>query len=777
VARDAPVLILVDDLQWLDQLTTEVLTFVARRLRTAPILMIAGVRSGGPATDRNLPWPVTAVELPPLPEPVALEVIRTVAPALGVPAQRRILDVAEGNPLALREFAAACANEDLDPDGPLPATRRLTGSLLAELDLLPLPTRRFLVLVAASDRNLLPELMPAAARIGLRPEDLDPAERNGVLRVTGDRLLFRRPLLRHALYAAATWSQRTEAHAALADTTLDPGRAAWHRSALASGDDEDVAGDLEQAAGRAASLTEAVRLLRRAAALTPDARNRAGRLAAAAELARQGGYPAEARELIAAATALDPAPPVAARLVHLRAVLALTEGLDPAAAVETVQAAVRIAGTETAGPALAAAGALAWHLDLPGPLRDELLRGLDETLAALGRPDDLLTMARAWVDPLAGAAQARPRLPTVLAELRDRVLREGTWRQRETTHQLAAAARTAESLHDLPLAVRSWELMSDALTVTRGATGDEVRRLAGQAPIRIAAGRVNDALAETARARSLGEELGLPRLTALAVAGHALASAWAREDVPPAVVAGPAARSAYVDSVAGWAAGLLALREERHFDAYAQLIALEHRATAWNAVGDLAEAAAGTEDPALLATARDRLTQAARAAEAFGSDQLRVVVLRGQAILDGADDCFTESAAAARRAGASLELARTLLAHGTRLRRTGSVVAARSRLGEAHFLFASAGAGPWAQKAAAELRAAGVAQGRPDAVAAADVLSPQELRIALMAARGMSNREIAAEMICSHRTVGSYLYRIFPKLAITNRAQLREALA
>lgn len=714
LARTTPVLILVDDLQWLDQLTIEVLTFVARRLRTAAILVIAGVRSGGPATDRDLPWPVTAIELPPLPEPVALVVIRAAAPDLDVTAQRRILDVAEGNPLALREFAAAFTGEDLDPAGPLPATRRLTGSLLAELDLLPRPTRRFLVLVAASDRNSLPELMPAAIRLGLRPEDLDPAERSGALRVTGDRLHFRRPLLRHAVYAAATWSQRSEAHAALADTALDADRATWHRSALACGDDEDVAGDLEQAAGRAVSSTEAVRMLRRAAALSPDAQSRAGRLAGAAEMARQGGYPAEARELIDAATALAPAPPVAARLIRTRVVLALTEGLDPATAVKTVEAAVGDTGT---APALAAAGALAWHLDLPGRHRDDLRRAL----AATEGPDTLLRMARTWVDPLTGAADARRDLASTLAGLRDLVLREDTWRPGDTLHRLFAAARTAQSLHDLPMAVRSWDLLADALTVTRGAVADEARRLAEQAPTRVAAGRIGDALDETARARALGEELGLPWLTAMAVAGHALASAWA--GASPATPIRPAATSAHADAVAGWAAGLHALREDRHADAYAQLVVLDHQTTAWNAVGDLAEAAAGTEEPMLTAIARDRLIQAGHAAEALDSDHLRAVVLRGRAVLDGEDDCFTESAAAARRAGTPLELARTLLAHGTRLRRTGSMVAARGHLGEAHFLFVSAGAGRWAQKAAAELRAAGVAQGRPGAVDATDVLS------------------------------------------------------
>lgn len=222
VARQAAVLVLVDDVQWLDRLTIEVLTFVARRLRTAAVLLVAGVRSGAATTDRNPPWPVTIVELGPLPEAVAQDLIRASCPTLDGTLRRRILQVGEGNPLALRELAAASA-EGVDPDGPLPISRRLAASLLADVALLPYPTRRFLILAAASRNTRLPELAPAADRIGLRPEDLDPAERSGVLRVTGDRLHFRRSLLRHAVYAAATWSQRIEAHAALAATTQEYG--------------------------------------------------------------------------------------------------------------------------------------------------------------------------------------------------------------------------------------------------------------------------------------------------------------------------------------------------------------------------------------------------------------------------------------------------------------------------------------------------------------------------------------------------------------------------
>ncbi|WP_249998286.1 LuxR family transcriptional regulator [Actinoplanes sp. M2I2] len=822
LGRRGPLLVLIDDLQWLDQVTVEVLTFVARRLRAAPILMVGALRNGGPGTDQSVRWPFRRIDLGPLPDDVAQRLVTSVAPALSAAARRRVLSAAEGNPLALREFATALSAEPAhqeQPAGrPLPVTHRMSASLLAGTDDLPEPTRRFLVLVAAAGQHLLPELVPAARRIGLRPEDLDPAEQAGLLLVTGDRVQFRQELMRSAVYSAATWSERAEAHEALAATTTDLVRATWHRTALAHDEDEDAAADLEGAADRRTRrgrLPEAVELLRRAAALSAGGAERSRRLAIAAELARQAGHGAEAHELIHEAMALSPGPQVIGRLLVTRAALSLTEGLDGRSAAEAVDAVAREASShaddgrwdhETWAAAMIAAGSLAWYHDLPAPTRAALIKAMDDAVTAIAGAGTagserragltelaaaepttatLLTIARSWNDPLGDAATVRRRLPPLIAALRDRLL-TGAPPPRDTSHLLIAAARTAESLHDVDLSVQSWNLAADALTVTRGAAGDHVRQLTERGLTRILSGRPADAGADAAWAGELSAELGLPLLGDLAAATRALALAW--------TAAGPAAageirrtrsfpprtHSALVTAMAGWANGLAALREKRFGEAGNELTSLgPHRTIAWNAVGDLAEAAAGSGDPELITLARRQVDVVRQAADVLDSDHLRAVALRGAAVLDdtGAERHFQESAAAGRRGGVPLELARTLLAYGAWLRRTGQIVAAREHLGEARFLFGNAGAAPWAELATAELRAAGVtASGSGVPRSGADVLSPQELRVALLAAEGLTNREIGARIDASHRTVANYLYDIYPKLGITSRLQLRAAV-
>ncbi|BAL89149.1 putative LuxR-family transcriptional regulator [Actinoplanes missouriensis 431] len=787
VARDRPVLVLADGWQWLDPLTAEVLTFLSRRLRTAPILLVAGLRAG-PATDRGLPWPVERIDLEPLPAAEASRLLDTVAPALGAGIRRRILEAAAGNPLALREFASAVPRNreaGWQPAGgePLPLTPRLETSLLAEVRTLPRATRRFLTLLAAADRDLLPELVPAALRAGLRPEDLDPAERAGLVTVTGDRVRFRQPLLRAAVHGAATWSERREAHDALAATAEDAGAAAWHRSALVTDPDEPAAAGLDSGADRAA-LPEAVRLLHRAATLSPGADQRIIRLAGAAELARQAGEYDRAHTLIDEAMALSPQGAALGHLIVTRTVLGLTTGLPDRSVAAIVESAASVRS-------LIVAGSLAWNHDPPAGTREALMRRIDETLAGRVADDelihvDLLALSRAWIDPRAGA-DARERFPRVMATLRERARVDRGMRRNETRHMIVVAARIAEALHDPQTAAACWKLLagvfagggSDAGRRAAGGPGvfaggarpeaDDVRRLAEQARTRILQGRLSDALAQSATARRFSGDM--PVVRALATATHHLALAWTSPAL--AAVPAPADAPAFAEAIADWARGLVAVRERRFLDAWNALTCTrQHPATARNAVADLAEAAAGTGDPELIRLARARVGEAEGVARVIGSDHLLAVAARGRAILDGGDADFLLSAAAARRAGTPLDLARTLLAHGGRLRRQGRIVQARAQLAEARFLFDGAGAGPWAELAAAELRAAGGASGS----SVSGELSAQELRIARLAAEGLTNREIAELLGCSPRTVGSYLYRIFPKLGISGRVHLRVAL-
>ncbi|GAA0462416.1 transcriptional regulator [Paractinoplanes deccanensis] len=781
LAADRPVTVVVDDAQWLDELTAGVLEFVAHRLRTTPVLLVA-------ASRLPLRWPGEAIRLRPLAVRAAEDFLTSHASTLSAPARRRVIEMAQGNPLALREFATVLSERG-DDGGPLPVTRRLRASLLAEAATLPPATWRFLVLLACAEEQPLRELMSAAARAGLRPEDLDPAERAGLVVITGDRVRFRQPLVRAAVQGAATWSERSVAHGAVATGALDPGWAAWHRSALTVGADEAAAAELEAAATRTSgdgAERRAIRFLRRAAALSAAPEERARRLAGTAELARQAGRNAEAWRLIGEVTSLSPPRAVLAQAELTRSILVLTDGLAGRSAAETIGATLRAATDpsspyerEAAARMLIAAGSMAWTHEVSPDVRAELLRSVDAALAAMDATlvSDVLALSRSWTDPLGGAAGARERLPRVLTALRERVLADVPELRRPTRHFLIAAARTAETLHDPVTAAKAWDLLDDAMSTTATATTDEVRRLAERSLSLVLGGRLEDAAAHTDRAREHAECLGLPVLGALATTTHALARAWTSAPAQaPSVCAG--GHSALVLAVGSWATGLLALRERQYANAWSALRgARAHRVVAWNAVGDLVEAAAGTGDGELIAAARATLAEAETGAGLLDSDHLRALTARGRALLDeeGAEPHFQRSAAAARRAGIPLELARTLLAYGAWLRRRGLVLKAREQLGEALFVFERAGARPWAELAAVELRAAGVAAGGRG-VDAAEVLTPQELRIARMAARGMTNKEIAVVMQRSSRTIGSYLYQIYPKLAISSRAQLRSVV-
>ncbi|SNY47700.1 helix-turn-helix transcriptional regulator [Paractinoplanes atraurantiacus] len=781
LAADRPVTVVVDDVQWLDELTAGTLDFVARRLRDAPILLVA-------ASRLPLPWPGEALRLRPLPVRASEELLASVAPSLPASTRHRIAEAAAGNPLALREFAGVLLEKG-DDGGPLPLTRRLRASLLAETVGLPPATWRFLVLLACAEQQPLRELMSSAARAGLRPEDLDPAERAGLVVVDGDRLRFRQALLRTAVQGAATWSERGVAHEALAAGTLDPGWAAWHRSALTVDADEAAAEKLEAAAVRASgedALRHAMRFLRRAAALSGHPEQRARRLAGTAELARQGGRNVEAWRLIREVTTLSPSRGVLAQAELTRSILVLTDGLGERSAAETIGATLRAATDpsspyerEAAARMLIAAGSMAWTHDVSADVRAELLRSVDCALhgaEATTLVTGVLAMSRSWMDPLGGAADAHRRLPVILGALRDRVLADVPELRRPTRHFLIAAARTAETLHDPATAAKAWDLLADAMSNAGAVTTDEVRRLAEHPLSRILNGQLNDAAAQASRARDLADRMGLPVLGALASATLSLARAWSTPH--PAQATDRGRQSALVTAVGAWADGLLALRERRFADAYAALRATEvHRVIAWNAAADLAEAAVGWEQTGgteVVGVARARLAEIEMAAGVLNSDQLRALAARGRALLDeeGAEPHFQRSDAAARRAGIPLELGRTLLAYGTWLRRRGLVLKAREQLGEARFLFDRAAAYPWAAMAAAELRAAGVATAA-EAVDAAEVLTAQELRIARLAAQGMTNKQIGAVMRRSSRTIASYLYQIYPKLEISSRAQLR----
>ncbi|MEV0952098.1 AAA family ATPase [Promicromonospora sp. NPDC050249] len=787
VASTRRLLIVVEDLQWLDRSTVETLTFVARRLSNAPILLLISVRTGVDDLDIHEEplsgLSVTRIPLVPLGPEEAGELLDALPVRLSAQARRRVLAEAGGNPLALKEFASSVSapgdDTRLQPPGLLPTTRRLEQAFLGTAAMLPRASGRMLLLAATAHDAAVSELFAAGRMLGLAEADLDAVERAGLVSVAGDRLTFRHPLVRSAVYGAATTAERAEVHRALATVTADLSRAAWHRAAATYERDEEVAAALEHAAEAArqrGGQPEAVAALHRAAALSPEPVERARRLAAGAEIARRAGATAVAGELIDEAFPLATDAKVLVELATTRLLLSNTAGTPGPSPSDLIALARRLAGPDGEGhPEERVAVLWGAAIECFGKaLPESERRAVEAELVAidLGRWDPVQHMGLALLDPVGRAGEERPqlgRLATVMSEdlLGQQIL-----------------ALTAESLQDLSMAYRIWSSTADLARRT-GFPNDECQALRGRANTGLMLGRLVPASDDAEHALRMFEEMGLPVSTAATAAVAARVWAW-RGDLVRASTALARSRElsaraplALVTADQAWAGGVIALAEQRYADAWAELSHVSvHPTTALWALGDLTEAAVRVGQTDAVAAAVDA---AGEAAAAFGSEHLEMLVARSRALLsDGpaAGEHFQEAVAKGQAAGTPLELARTRLLYGGWLRRQRRSLPAREQLGEALHLLDTAGARPWAERAASELRAAGVAPvragGGPDPTG---LLTPQELQVARLAARGLTNKEIADQLYLSHRTVGDHLYRIYPKLGITARGQLRDALA
>ncbi|GAA0295439.1 AAA family ATPase [Kineococcus aurantiacus] len=784
-AAQRPVLLQVEDAHWLDASTAGVVAFVARRLGGAPVLLVATARRDATASASASALEEVAEVLPlgPLDDDDAqrlLDSLHPLEPDLGATARRRVLDEAHGNPLALREFAAALSGGTPLTSGPLPTTRRLERAFLDALAPLPASSRTMLLLAAAGEDLLVAELLDAAAALGLDPQDLDRLGREGLVTTTGERAQLRHPLVRSAVHGAASSAERFRVHQALAAASRDPGRAAWHRAAAVPDRDEAVAAELEAAGTLAAergARSEAAAALRRAAELTPDPSQRATRLLSAAQYLRQAGATVEAAATLDAAAALVSAPQERFQVAYLRSMLGIAAGEAPHDTGRFVQEALQLddelAADRTTDPAqrvvvLANAAFHAANQATDATWR----RAVHDRLAALdaGFPHPLQQVALAVADPLAHP-RVRDGLPRLLATFADE------------PYMLLALGQAAERLQDLPVAQAAWSRAAEAFH-RAGSPGDEGQALNGLASVRLVRGQLAEALQDAENAHRTAVDVGMAMVAASASATAARALALTGRPGEAAEALGRVRAVGAVDAVpqvpagASWAAGLIALQERRFEDALAELLDVGTYPlfAAWS-VADLAEAAAGAGAPA---QALDVLERVAPAAELFGSDHLRLLVHRARALLldPAAEEHFVAALAAAERAEAPVELARTQLAYGEWLRREQRPVDARPVLAAAVGGFERRGARSLAERAAQELRAAGgavrVGDVRPGSGAP---LTAQELQIARLAAQGMSNKEIADQLYLSHRTVGAHLYKLFPKLGITSRARLRAALA
>jgi len=782
VAEQQPLVCLVDDGQWLDHASAQVLGFVARRLLAEPIAVVCAARTG--AGDDVL------AGLPELPVPALGDsdaralLLANVPGPLDAAVCDQIIKESHGNPLALLELprtwnVAGLAGGFGLPDGH-PVAGKIEQSYIRRLQVLPSDTRLLVLTAAAEPLGDLVLLHRAAGTLGIDLAAAGPAQDGGLLEL-GGRVEFSHPLVRSAAYRSAAADDRHRVHRALADATVaetDPDRRAWHRARATPGSDEEVAAELERSAGRAQArggVAAAAAFLQRSAELTVDPARRAERALAAAQASFQAGAFEAALALLATAEteALDQFQ--RARVDLVRGQIAFASGLASDAPPLLLKAARRLEpfdlelARETYLTAWGAAFVAAGHPAGRGVLLEicRAVRALPPRPGA-PRPLDLLLDGLALLST-DGHAAATPMLQRAAAALADipveDVLRWG-W--------MAAAASNAIWDHDGAHAISAGQVQ---LIRGAGALAELPLYLSALGLAYAWMGDFAGAASNIAEAESVAAATGshfapytLLRLRAL----------QGREAEASAAIERAAGGGPGVALYAQWAAAVLynglACYEEAACSArQATSNTFEYWVSVW-ALPELVEAAMHAGDAELARDALDRLAETTQPA---GTDFALGIEARSRALLSdgaGAGDLYREAIERFSRTRLRPELARAHLLYGEWLRREGRRVDAREQLRSAYDLFDAIGMEAFAERARRELLATGE-KARKRSARTREDLTPQEEQIARLAREGLSNPEIGAQLFVSARTVEWHLRNVFAKLDITSRRQLRTALS
>jgi DNA-binding CsgD family transcriptional regulator len=780
VAEKRPLLCVIDDAQWLDRASAQTLALVARRMLAEPVVMLFGGRE--PST---LLAGLPELVLGGLGDADARALLASVIPG---PLDERVTDelLAEtrGNPLALLELPRGLSAAELAGGFGLPGALSLEGRIeerfLERLGRLPDDTKRLLLMAAAEplgDRLLL---WRAAERLGITGPVLEPAESVGLIEV-GSRVRFRHPLVRSAVYRAATPQERREVHRALADATdaqVDPDRHAWHLAEAASGPDEDVAAELERAAGRAQArggLAAAAAFLERAATLTPDPSRRAQRLLAAAGAKRDSGALEAALGLLDAVEAGPLDEMGSARVELLRARIALEQLRGGDAGRLLVLAARRLEpldrelSRETYLDALGAA--MVNDVEVPGGARAvaEAVRAAPSPPGP-SRPVDLLLdgFATQLTDGYAAAAPTLARALEVLLALDLPEQDAGGWL---TLAGSRASALVAVDLWD----AEAWRVLASQrvqFARDKGALVHLQFALSFLARSHLLAGEVTTASSMIDEARLIAEATGNPAF----VNAPMILAAWRGQEARAsemieATSEEAAARrwgsNAYARAVLYNGLG----RHDAARDAAVEGFQLDLISHGPFLVPELAEAASRVGDRALLESALEWLSERTRV---ISSEWALGVETRVRALLsegEVAESRYRESIAHLAGPRVRLELARTHLVYGEWLRRERRRVDAREQLRTALGMFTSMGTEAFAGRAERELSATGE-RVRKRSFETREELTAQETQIARLARDGLSNPEIGARLFISPHTVAYHLRKVFSKLGITSRSQL-----
>lgn len=786
-AAGDPLVLLADDAQWLDPATSEVLAIIARRLEPTPVVLVAAARTGyrTPLTSAGL----GELGLNPL-EPVAARALLDASAGPLTSAERQqVLADAEGNPLALIELSATLRVRPAGYGRVLPTLPELTSRLEQAFSPgdheLPAATRTLLLIAAASDRDDLGEVLAAGAAAGVRHASaaaLAPAAEADLIHLTGSVFRFPHLLGRSAVYYEAAHSERYAAHAALAGVLAgQPGRAVWHAAATVTRPDETMAEQMELAARsaqRRGDLVAALATAERAVTLTADPALRGGRLLRAAELARDVGRIEASRRLTAHARPLPLRSADRARLGWLDHTTNPSRPDDAAGLRRLTGLADQAQKDGDHDLALSILDTAAWQCLDAGhdqDLRQLVVAAIEAMPALSGSPRSLSALALADPDGQGVVIAAG------LSRLRQRAGHDGA----DAGDSLAAGiAATVAGDPDTGAT-----FLASAITALR-AQGR--LRLLARAQVVQAWGAIcrsdwNASMAAAEEGIRLARETEQPVFVTMGLCSQLMLAAL-RADTDAVRSLALRAERQLAPGHAGYglaavhaARGLSALGAGRYEEAHEHLrhtftpggLAGHQVQCCW-AIADLVEAAAHSGEHE---QASGYVSEMGRAAERTRSPFLRASLGYARLMLVSDDEAeqYFEAAVNVELASWPFFRARAQLAYGAWLRRQRRITESRRPLRAACATFDALGAGPWAERARQELRAAGEAD-QAGRRAEGGVLSPQELQIAEMAANGMSNRQIGQQLYLSHRTVATHLYRIYPKLGITSRFQMPQAL-
>jgi DNA-binding CsgD family transcriptional regulator len=788
LAEQRPVLAVVDDAHWLDDASAAALQFVARRLDSERVAVLFAARDGDVRVFDSSGLPELHVHG--LDAAGAIELLNTTR-GIAVPSRvaDRLVQETGGNALALVEIADVLTAEQLGGQEPLPAPLPLTqGVERAFLDRyrrLPESAQTWLLVAAADDAGSARAIERAAAALGADDRAQHHVERSGLVQVRDGQVELRHPLVRSAVYGAASSIDRRRAHRALAqalDTTTDADRRAWHLAAAVDEPDDEVVTALDAAADRASARgghEAASAALERAAELSADAHGRAERLFGAAWASWLAAKPARSRALAqAAAQAAHAAgdPLLTADIERLRARLEWNTGSVHDGITMVLRAARDVAPHD--------------------PNRAREMAMFAVALASFN------PHAQLEIDPLSLADPPGPDEPArahsfhwLLVGLES--VRREQWAQASTA--LREAFAKAEFLEGddqdlLPnLGIAAFHAGDDELAYryhdmllnrarTSGALIMVLYSLTRRGLAELVTGRWTSLVTGASEAMPLAQGSGQPGLAALPLAEAALVAAFRGDEHAEAKIAeAEAIASANPSGVvehlladfARWGRAVVAMQSGAPPDVAFHLLEHVHD----GAVGRLAaldriEAAARAGQHEVAA---DWIEELRSYGEQTGASWALAVVEYGLALIatepERAEEHFERSLAHHAVLGRPPARARAELAYGEFLRRARRRVDARVHLRTALQIFEELGATRLADRAAAELRASGETARRRDTSTAND-LTAQELNVARLVRQGMSNRDVAGRLFVSPRTVDFHLRNVFSKLGVASRAEL-----